>query len=567
MFNRIAPIVFGLMIVATACAYGAVGQLRCEQILKLALPRGSITSAVVVPAGPFTPPPDMMPTRVTVNVPTFCRVSGVLKPTSDSDIGFELWLPLDSWNGKFQQVGNGGFAGVIAYTVMLGPLLRGYATASTDDGHKGFTIAKWAVGHPEKLNDFAYRAVHETAEQSKRIVASFYGKRPSRSYFNGCSEGGREALMEAQRFPEDFNGIIVGAPASYWTHQFAGFVWNEQALLANSASYIPGSKLPLIQAAAIAHCTQAENTATGIVDDPRHCSFDPAVLKCAAGDGPNCLTPQQVTALKKIYAGPADPKTGEQIYAGYEPGAEADPADWPVWIIGDGPGKGLQSFFGNTFFGEMVYQSPNWNFRTFNFESDMKSVDAKFGTLLNAINPDLNAFRAHGGKMIQYHGWADSAVAPLDSIRYYNEVVASAGKAADDREALHRTEDFYRLFMVPGMAHCSGGPGASAFGNQSPDLPIQQDPAHDVVTALDRWVERGTPPDKLIATAYVGGHGEQGVKSTQLLCPYPEAASWTGHGSKLDASNFVCRVATRESGKTRSHTGPAASSDLVGPAH
>ncbi|MGO9270512.1 MAG: tannase/feruloyl esterase family alpha/beta hydrolase [Terriglobia bacterium] len=536
------------MVLLAAWAFApplAFAQRRCAEITTLVALNLTITSAVSVPAGPFTPPPDLLGNIGPVDVPDFCRVAGILKPTADSQIKFEVWMPATSWNGKFQDVGNGGFAGLIAYRAMIDPLQRGYATASTDDGHVGAIDVSWAIGHPEKVIDFGYRAVHETAQVSKTIIHSFYGKDAEHSYFNGCSDGGREALMEAQRFPADFEGIVVGAPANSWTHQFAGFVWNEQATLNDPASYIPPSKLPALQAAALAACSDLGGATEGILEDPRPCRFDPAVIQCKEVDGPNCLTAAQVEAAKRIYAGPRNPRTRQQIYPGYQPGAEAAPGNWPAWITGPAPGNAIQFFFGNAFFASMVFENPKWEFRTLDFDRDIKLADDKLGPILNSTNPDLGRFQARGGKMIQYHGWADAAVAPTDSINYYEGVVSfmnarAHGERSDD--SLRSTQAFYRLFMVPGMGHCSGGPGADDFGNRPLLPPLEVDAEHDVVSALDRWVVSNVAPEKIIATQYTEGSPARRVVQTHLLCPYPQVAEWKGQGGKDSADNFVCRL-------------------------
>jgi len=322
MMNRFQPVSASVvLLVAWALSPAPVSAQRsCEELTALVVPNLTITSAVSVPAGPFNLPADLQGNAAPVDVPAFCRMAGVLKPTADSQIKFEVWMPAASWNGKFQDLGNGGYAGQIAYRRMIEPLKRGYATASTDDGHVGGVDVSWATGHPEKVIDFGYRAVHETAQASKAIIHSFYGRELVHSYFHGCSDGGREALMEAQRFPDDFEGVVVGAPANNWTHQFAGFVWNEQATLKDPASYIPASKLPALQAAALAACNNLEGAKEGILEDPRQCHFDPVVIQCHDADGPDCLTAPQVEAAKAIYAGPRNPRTGKQIYPGYQPG-------------------------------------------------------------------------------------------------------------------------------------------------------------------------------------------------------------------------------------------------------
>ncbi len=508
-------------------------QQPCESLAGLKLAHTAITSSIPVSEGPLSgsngpgnSPPVVVPAR--------CVVKGVTKPTSDSEIKFEVWLPAAGWNGKYQQLGSGGWAGTIPAAAMVEPLRRGYAAAGTDDGHEGGAGASWAIGHPEKLIDFGYRAVHETNLQAQAIIRAFYGKDPTHSYFVGCSDGGREALMEAQRYPEDFAGIIAGAPANNWSHLFAGFVWNEQALLKDPSSTIPPTKLPAIQKAALAACDGLDGVKDGLINNPRACHFDPQVLLCRAADGPDCLTAPQIQALKKIYAGPVNPRSGAQIFPGYPPGTESVPGAWATWIIGP-----IQSGFGNSFYGQAVFERPEWDFRTLEFDSDVALGDEKAGSILNATNPDLRSFRAHGGKLIQYHGWGDPAISPISSIEYYETVGSFLGKYPDPRSnSSKQQQDFYRLFMVPGMGHCGGGVGPNNFGNGG--RAVITDPEHDIVSALERWVEKGVSPDHLIGSGTVVG--EAAKKLTRPLCPYPQTARYGGTGDPSDASSFACRL-------------------------
>jgi Tannase and feruloyl esterase len=552
MKTRIVVIAFAVLLTSAApdVAYAAVRQ-SCQSLATLKLANTTITSAESVPAGPYTAPPQSLGGRGPYDLPAFCQVAGVIKPTSDSDIKFELWMPAKRWNGKFEQVGNGGFAGRLQLAFMVPALRSGFATASTDDGHTGSGAPTWATGHPQKVTDFGYRAVHETAQKSKRIIHAFYGRAPKRAYFNGCSDGGREALMEAQRFPDDFNGILAGAPANFWTHIFTGFAWNEQAMLSNPASYIPASKLPAIQQAALDACDALDGVKDGVINDPRRCHFDPAVLQCNGADGPGCLTGPQVEALKKIYEGPRDPRSGRQIFPGFAPGAEAAPSDWPAWITGKSPRGGLQFFFANGFFANMVYGNPKWDFRTFDFHKDTELTDAKFASILNSTNPNLRPFNDHGGKLILYQGWADSAVAPRNAINYYQSVVGSTRKAdhVDNLQALETTRNFFRLFMAPGMGHCGGGTGPNSFGALMHPLSVPNDPEHNIFLALEQWAEKGVAPHKIIATKFVNNKPAEGVARTRPLCPYPQEAVWTGRGSTDNAANFVCRLPGRRSNR------------------
>ncbi len=512
-------------------------QASCESLTTLTLANATVTSATSIAAGAFKPPAGPGQPAPADPLPAFCRVAGTAKPTSDSEIKFEVWLPATGWNGKFEQVGNGGFAGLIPQSSMAEPLLQGYATAGTDDGHVGGTDGSWALGHPEKLIDFGYRAVHETSIQTKAIVHAFYGKDLTRSYFVGCSDGGREALMEAQRYPDDFVGIVAGAPANYWTHLLAGAIWDEQALRTDAAGYVPPSKLAAIQNAALTACDALDGVKDGVIADPRRCHFDPAVIQCKDADAPDCLTAPQVATVGKIYAGPRNPRTGAQIFPGFSPGTEAVPENWSLWISGSSAAQPtLQDFFGNTFFADMVFDDPKWDFHGFNFDDDVKTTDDKVASILNSTDPDLSKFKARGGKLIHYHGWGDAAIPPQNSVDYFERVQSAMGKTARERD-LGATQDFYRLFMVPGMSHCAGGVGATSFGNVPS---AQHDPGHDVVSALDRWVEKGVAPDQIIATGRVGSD-PKAAEMTRPLCPYPEDAVYKGTGDTNSAANFTCQ--------------------------
>ena len=506
----------------------------CAKLSALRLPYTTITSAVAVLAGPLHAPAAFGgPAGV---VPGRCVVQAITRPSKDSEIHLEVWLPLSGWNGKYLQVGNGGWAGAVDEAALADPLRRGYAVAGTDDGHRSdgpVPSASWAVGHPEKLIDFGYRAVHETSVQAKAIVRTYYGRDAALSYFNGCSDGGREALMEAQRYPEDFAGIIAGSPANNWSHLFTGFVWNEQALAQNS---IPAAKLAAIQKAVLAACDALDGVKDGLIEDPRACNFDPASLLCKAGDIADCLTAGQVAALRKIYSGPRNPRTGEQIFPGYAMGTEAIPGNWSLWILP----PAVQASFGNSYYGQAVFEQSNWDFHTLNFDQDVRFGDIKAGSVLNANNPDLRSFRANGGKLIQYHGWGDAAISPLNSIAYYESVRAFLSRFPDARHANADVADFYRLFMVPGMSHCSGGVGPTDFGNAR--NASRADAEHNILSALETWVERGTAPAKLIGTGTVVGDPAKPL--TRPLCPYPQTAHYLGIGDSNSAVNFVCAVPT-----------------------
>ena len=321
-----------------------------------------------------------------------CRAGNHQANKETPRIHFELWIPANGWNGKYLQLGNGGWAGAINAAGLAEPVKRGYAAAATDDGHQGGAGATWAIGHPEKLIDFGYRAVHETNLQSKAIIRALLGRAPSRSYFNGCSDGGREALMEAQRYAEDFDGIIAGAPASDWSHLFTGFIWNARALTETPGSAIPPAKLPLIQKAVLVECDAADGVKDGLLQDPRACHFDPSVLTCKDADGPGRVPSQSAAgrgALRKIYDGPRNPRTGTSIFPGYARGTEAGPAGWSAWIAPASVTSSVQYGFGSPYYGQAVFEDPKWDYRNLNFDTDVAFGDQKAGPVLNAINPDL----------------------------------------------------------------------------------------------------------------------------------------------------------------------------------
>ncbi|HYL34958.1 MAG TPA: tannase/feruloyl esterase family alpha/beta hydrolase, partial [Bryobacteraceae bacterium] len=497
-----------VLALAALAAIPSWAQRPCESLKSLSLPGVTIRSAAAVPAGSFTLP--AAGTRNTsVEVPEFCRVVGVIAP----EIRFELWLPAQ-WNKKFLVVGNGGLAGSISYAPMVAPLRQGYATSSTDTGHQGSgNDGSWALGHFERVVDFAHRAIHALTETDKAIVQAFYAGAPARSYFQGCSAGGEQALQEAQRYPLDFDGIIAGDPANNWTHHYiGGHLW--VALTMSGDGYIPAGKVPLIADAVNNACDALDGIKDGVLNDPRRCHFDPATLACKQGDEPNCLTGAQVEAVKKLWTGVRN-ADGDQLYPGLLPGGEAGPGGWANWITGTEPGKGGHANLGIPFFKYVVFEDPNWDYHTFKFEAppgfdnDVDFTDAKLAAMLNAMNPDLSAFKAHGGKLIHYHGWSDPDITPLNSINYYESVAKAMSHGGN--HGLRNTREFYRLFMVPGMQHCGGGPGPSSF---------------NMLEALDQWVDHGVAPDKIIASHLTNGT----VDRTRPLCPYPMEAHWTGSG-------------------------------------
>lgn len=513
---------------------GTASETACERLAALEIPSAEITVAKPIAAGAFVGPSDPYTgadrSAYYKKLPAFCRIALTAKPTADSDIKIEVWMPFDGWNGKLQGVGNGGFAGQIDYPDLGAAVAKGYAAAATDTGHSGSSLdASWAFGHPEKVIDFGYRGIHEMTRAAKDILSKFYGTGAKYSYFASCSDGGREALMEAQRYPDDYNGILAGAPANYWTALLSSAVADTQALTLNSASFIPPAKIPTIAAAVLAACDDLDGVRDGILNDPRQCRFDPASIRCKQGkDSDKCLTGPEVTALDKIYAGLKDTH-GHAIFPGYLPGSEEGANGWGTWITGPVPLRSLMALFGVGYFSNMVYDDAAWDYKTFAMDGSMDTAEAKTASALNAVDANLNPFRAHGGKLILYHGWNDPAIPALNTVNYFKDVVAHVGQT--------RADSFVRLYMVPGMQHCSGGPGPDEFGQS---FRWVDDPQRNARVALEQWVEQGSAPTAIVATKTAKEDGLGQPVITRPLCPYPEFAKYTGSGDTNRAENFVC---------------------------
>jgi tannase/feruloyl esterase len=504
----IACAAFAFLVCGTAYAQkSSADAAACDRLAaSLKLTSAKVTSSHAVAAGHFVPPGAAGGTAANAfaDLRAFCRVELTLTPSADSDIKSEVWLPASGWNGKFQQVGNGAWAGSIQYLALADALRRGYAAASTDAGHTG-TDARFAMGHPEKLTDFGYRAVHETAVQSKATITNFYGMAPRLSYFNGCSGGGRMAFQEAQRFPADFDAILAGAPGYNRVDQSVQMLMNAKATLDNPASMIPPSKYPVIHRAALEACDAQDGLKDGLISEPLSCHFDPKVTECKAGDAPTCLTSAQVGAARKIYAGVKNPTTGAMIFPGLEPGSELN------WT---GPAGGPEPLaVSGDLFKYVVFKDPNWDFRTFDLVRDYDVVHKIDSLALSPTSADLKAFVARGGKLLIYQGWADMNVAPRSTVNYYDQLVKAIGQKPVD--------DSVRLFLAPGMAHCGGGEGPNVF---------------DALTPLEQWREQGKAPTSILATHSTNGK----VDRTRPLCPYPQVAKYTGSGSIDKAENFVC---------------------------
>jgi hypothetical protein len=498
----------------------------CRDLINVAPPNATITSATEE-TGSFESPMDGLANTTKVAVP-FCRVVGIAKSEAASRIGFELWLPpAATWNGRMLASGNLGHSGAPIYPSMNDALTRGFAALGDDLGHQSNAFAMdWAVGHPERIKDWGHRGSHFSAIAGKAIIAAYYGNAPSHSYFSGCSHGGGSALAEAQRYPEDYDGIIAGAFGSDWIGISAAYVFEAQAALNDPASNLPAAKLALLNSAAIAACDARDGVTDGIINDPRQCHFDPSVLQCKAGDVDDCLTAAQVAAAKKLYAGPRS-RDGKQIFPGLEPGSEFL---WGYLV------KGPEPFLGADFFKYAVHDGKDFDWRTMDLDTNVAAATQKLAADINNINPDLRKFASRGGKLILYNGWDDALIQPGNAINYFDTVVKSQPDNADK---------FVRLYLAPGMGHCSGGPGPNAFGgtrylNAGQPNPPVLDPDHDLISALVAWVEQNRPPRAIVATKYVNDDEAKGIAMQRPLCPHPAVAAYSGSGDTGDAKNFSC---------------------------
>jgi len=516
-FARVCPII----LILSACA--ALHAADCRSLKSLKLENTTITLAESITPGRLT----IMDSRPSfTGLPAFCRVMGVLRPTADSAIHFEVWLPSQNWNGRLLGAGNGGFAGTIGYDELSAYLKRNFAVAGSDAGHQGnATDATWAYKHPEKVKDFGWRAVHLTRLRAGEIISSYYGKRENKAYFDSCSDGGREALMEAQRFPADYDGILAGAPANAWSSMLGAGVMVIQTRQSDPRAYFSDLKLPAIQKASLAACDAIDGVKDGIINDPSKCHFDPQALLCKGEEAMDCLTPPQLATLKSIYSGVRD-RSGKIAFPGFTPG---DEMGWREWVIGQDPTSASGLHYIDNYFRYIVTGDPKWNALTADPEASLRQSRERESADLDATDPDLSKFSAHGGKLVLYHGWNDQAISPWNTIDYYKSV----------QHKMSDTDSFLRLYMVPGVEHCAGGPGASFFGQFG--LQTAKDPSYGLFDSLVSWVEKGAPEENVTATKY--GQGENGapkVVMTRPLCAYPKAAKYSGSGDTNEATNFSC---------------------------
>jgi Tannase and feruloyl esterase len=491
VLQTVLPLVFFIVCSAPVLAADA-----CALLQQRNSPTQTVTIARAIPAGAFTPAGS---NHALKDLPSFCRVAVTLKPTADSDIHIEVWMPATTWNGKFLAVGSGGWGGSIDYDHMADVLRRGYATTATDDGHTG-PSASFVVGHPEKLIDFAYRAEHEMTVAAKALIREFYGRDARYAYWDGCSGGGREGLLQAARYPDEFDGIIAGDPANIHRNSWA--LWLASKTFKDPADYIPPAKYPLIHRAVLEACDANDGVKDGLIENPEACQVDFHALQCKGKDGPGCLTPRQVQTAQTIIS-PATDAKGNVLFPRLEPGTELR---WARVAGGPAPADLFLDEFRY-----VVYQKPDWDWRTFDLDRDAARAHA-VDQDVDELNPHLAGFAKHGGKLLLYHGWADQQVAPGSSVAFYQSVVEKV-----------QPSDWVRLFMFPGMAHCSGGEGPDTF---------------DSISVMEQWVEQGKAPEVILASHASGGK----VDRTRPICTYPQTAHYNGTGSIDEAASFTCRA-------------------------
>ena len=489
----------------------ATGPIACESLGQMSFPNGMLTSAEPVQAGAFAPPATTNASAAAAykTLPAFCRVTARLTPTSDSDIRVEVWLPLSGWNRKLQAVGNGGLGGTIPYAALAGAVRSGYAASGTDTGHVGGN-GDFVPGHPEKLVDFAYRAIHEMTVSAKAVVSAHYDARPMRSYFNSCSTGGRQALIEAQRYPEDFDGIVAGDASWDQMRLYAARVALNIYMNREPAAVIPPSKYPMIHNAVLGACDALDGVKDGVIEDPARCSFDVATLTCPGEDRADCLTKPQVESAKAMASPIVDRRSGAVLHPGrYYPGSELG------WGGVGGPAPSGESWEGM----KKIVFTAGWDYHTMRVPDDVeRAVKADHG-LLYGGDPDLSRFFNRGGKLLMYHGTSDPAISSYGTVDYYNKVAKIVGGPKD-------VESFARLYLVPGMHHCSGGPGPNQF---------------DMLTTMENWIEKGVSPAAVVASHKTNDV----VDRTRPLCPYPQVAKYVGAGSIDEAANFRCEAPAR----------------------
>lgn len=494
----VVALVTAAFVLALTFGTTASAATSCESLSNLKLDNTTITLAQSVEAGKFSAA-GARGANPYADLPAFCRVTATLKPSSDSEIKMEVWMPTSGWNGKFQGVGNGAWTGSIDVAALAKGLRRGYAIAGSDLGHEGGS-ASFALGHPEKVIDFGYRATHEMTVKGKALTTAFYdNSAPKFSYFVGCSAGGRQAIKETQMFPADYDGVVAGSPGVNWSGRALQTIWVGQAI---AQGPLPAAKFAAINAAAVAACDMNDGVKDGVIDNPRTCKFDPQVLLCKEGDNNTCLTAPQVETVRKIYSNVSNSRTKQSLVAGLSPGSEVG---WTTMAGAQpfGPGVDLFKY--------IVFNDAAWDFKTLNWDTDLDKT-VKASKDMDALDTNLKPFFDRGGKIISYHGWTDPQISPGSTVDYYQTVLDKMGGAA-------KVQANYRLFMVPGMNHCGGGTGTDQF---------------DMLTELEKWVEKKDAPASILAS-------KANSPRTRPLCPYPSVATYKGSGNTDDAANFVCK--------------------------
>ena len=515
MKNITVPVLQGAFITLMVLfTFPAAAQQSCESLKSIKIPHVTITKVTAGKPGFELPGQKGFINTPAEKIPVaFCRVEAFAAPTSDSHIGIEVWLPAaENWNGNFLAAGNPGFIGSMPSHALAGIMQRGYVAAATDTGHvdEGF---QWAIGHPEKWTDWGHRAVHEMVVVTKQLIHSYYGKAVKYSYWNSCHNGGNQGLNEAQRYPEDFDGIIAADPAFYISHLQAGSLYISWVTLKDGVKgpgYIPPAKLAVINRAALDACDANDGLVDGLIENPPSCKFDPASIQCPGPDAASCLTAAQVDTVKKIYAG-AKFKDGTPIYSGFEPGSELN---WNLMVE-------KEPFWVNlAYFKGMVFEDPDWDFHSFDVDRDTRKAAARTGAAVDGNNPDLHPFKRAGGKLILVSSWNSTGLPPGQLTEYYRSVEKIMGGAG-------KTRDFARLFQVPGSGGCPGF--------------LRNNQDYDAFSALKQWVEQGRAPEQIIYSHRSGSIGNPGeVYRTRPTCAYPQQARYKGKGDINDAANFIC---------------------------
>ena len=510
---------------------------RCAQLANYRLPHGTVVEAEEIPAGLYDAEDGK-----SYQVPSFCRLHIYSTPTQQSAINIALWMPTSGWNGRYHQHGEGGMGGAINYASLAKLLGEGNAVAATDDGHDRSSAVgmNWALEEQKIIDGFGV-ALKETHDKAIALIKTYYTKAPSFNYFSGCSGGGRQAFIAAQRYPNDWDGILAGAPSFNTTQQFSSAARYGQLWLNHPEGRIPPQKLAAIQETALASCEPEAHLVDGIAGDPRYCKPEAKALACSGAETDQCLTLPQQKMLAAIYSGAAPESSHDKRFMGIAPTLEKT-GDLKSWITGanlDNESPPYLLTAANGFYSNFVRRDSHWDVAKFDIDKDpllAKSIKIQgrdLSSIIDATSPDLRPLQKSGAKLIVYSGWGDFGVLPGSVISYYNDVVERLG-------GFDRTQSFFRLFMVPGMGHCSGGPGANTFGQRHGADGLYKDGDHDIVNALHAWVEKGVAPERIIAAKYINDNRAQGIAFTRPLCAYPKVRVYSGRGDRREASNFKC---------------------------